>query len=168
MFDFVSIVRLFIVNPENIIMNAFLYVLFVSKFWTLIYLWLGTNKSKFTDSNQFIANVVEKHWSEQYWKYSYESDATRWMMTGDTRTGLPFLLNRVDRSKMVRVWVPMPHDGEVVALDIAFPFDGHDAIKPIYLIFHGLNGGSDEGRTTVVHYQSFVDIFVVKRSCCRL
>jgi predicted alpha/beta-fold hydrolase len=71
--------------------------------------------------------------------------ATRWMLTGDTRTGLPFLLNKVPTPKYVRVWVPMPHDEEVVAIDISFPSSGHNISKPLYMVLHGLNGGSSEG-----------------------
>lgn len=35
-------------------------------------------------------------------------------------------------------------DDEAVALDIAFPERGHRAGKPVFLILHGLNGGSTE------------------------
>lgn len=35
-------------------------------------------------------------------------------------------------------------DGEVVALDLLFPESGHNSSQPVYLILHGLNGGSQE------------------------
>lgn len=44
-------------------------------------------------------------------------------------------------------WVPsnVPNEREACILDIAFPPDGvHHTDKPLYLILHGLNGGSNE------------------------
>ena len=43
-------------------------------------------------------------------------------------------------------WVPsqVPGEKEACILDIAFPPTGHEIDKPIYLILHGLNGGSNE------------------------
>ena len=35
-------------------------------------------------------------------------------------------------------------DGEVLALDMAFPTMGHDPKQPLYMVLHGLNGGSQE------------------------
>jgi predicted alpha/beta-fold hydrolase len=35
-------------------------------------------------------------------------------------------------------------DDEYVALDISFPPTGHNKQNPVYLILHGLNGGSNE------------------------
>jgi len=44
-----------------------------------------------------------------------------------------------------RVWLPSV-DQEYIGLDVAFPtVGGHDEEKPIYLVLHGLNGGSKEG-----------------------
>jgi len=56
---------------------------------------------------------------------------------------MPFLLNHVNSPEWTRLWLPVD-DGEVVALDIAFPESGHDSSKPLYLVLHGLNGGSQE------------------------
>jgi predicted alpha/beta-fold hydrolase len=95
-----------------------------------------------TASNPYISNIV-RHWPEQYRTYSFKGGATPWMPTGDSRTGLPFLLNKVESPLWTRVWLPVD-DGEMVALDIAFPEKGHDTTKPVYLILHGLNGGSQE------------------------
>jgi len=70
------------------------------------------------------------------------------MVTGDVTTGLPFFLNTVDYDpNWIRVWLPTTTsvDKEVLALDIAFPSTGHDFEKPVYLVLHGLNGGSAEG-----------------------
>ena len=50
------------------------------------------------------------------------------------------------------------HDREAVALDIAFGGargGAHDGAKPVYLILHGLNGGSDE---------EYVREFVVRKT----
>lgn len=44
-------------------------------------------------------------------------------------------------------WVPsnVPNEREACILDIAFPPDGiHRTDKPLYLVLHGLNGGSNE------------------------
>ncbi len=102
------------------------------------------------------------------WKYA--PLATKWMPTGDARTGLPFLLHQgIPSPTFLRVWLPVPSDApspmdqennnqtttphdddddwEYVALDIAFPVDttsGFDPSQPVYLILHGLNGGSQE------------------------
>lgn len=80
--------------------------------------------------------------------YSRENGATAWMSTGDVRTGLPFFLNKItEPPNWVRVWLPTetPHDREVIALDISFPAAGHNDAKPVYLLLHGLSGGSSEG-----------------------
>eukprot|EP00980_Cylindrotheca_fusiformis_P007364 scaffold1525_cov142-Cylindrotheca_fusiformis.AAC.164 len=74
----------------------------------------------------------------------YADVATPWMLSGDARTGLPYLLNSVASPKFHRVWLPTVDD-EFLALDIAFPRTGHDPTHPLYLVFHGLNGGSEEG-----------------------
>jgi predicted alpha/beta-fold hydrolase len=72
------------------------------------------------------------------------------MPTGDSRTGLPFLLHSVPSPNWVRLWLPVPdddgHGEEVVALDVSFPDGdgGHDDSKPLYLVLHGLSGGSQE------------------------
>jgi hypothetical protein len=96
----------------------------------------------YDSSNSFISSIVD-HWPEPYRTYSIEQGATPWMPTGDSRTGLPFLLCKVDDPTWTRVWLPVD-DGEVVAIDISFPATGHDSSKPLYLILHGLNGGSQE------------------------
>lgn len=94
-------------------------------------------------SNLFTSRIVEQHWPEHYRTYTRQSGATPWFPTGDSRTGLPFLLNAVPSPAWNRVWLPLT-DGEVVALDIAFPVAGHDVTTPLYLVLHGLNGGSQE------------------------
>jgi hypothetical protein len=96
-----------------------------------------------TTSNPLAAGIV-KRWPESFRTYTPENGASSWMPSGDSRTGLPFLLNgKTPSPTWTRVWLPVL-DGEVVALDIAFPETGHDASKPVYMILHGLNGGSDE------------------------
>lgn len=66
------------------------------------------------------------------------------MITGDTRTGMPFLVNTVPEQTFVRRWVPLPEEKEAVILDIAFPETIQDD-KRVYLILHGINGDSNEG-----------------------
>jgi len=66
------------------------------------------------------------------------------------RTALPFLWNgdgpAVDYE---RRWIASadPDDGdapEALALDFAFPQGGHRPDRPLYLVLHGISGGSDE------------------------
>ncbi len=152
-------------------------------------------------SNPLIASVVS-HWPERSRTYSrVEEDddddgATPYLVNGDMRTGIPFVLNDVEDQEYVRVWARNAYDGEHLALDVAFPYsssssadhrgsgsdddddagetisyendeeggrrrrrrsiDGddacgaqimtfvHDIAKPVYLLLHGLNGGSHE------------------------
>lgn len=97
------------------------------------------------DDNPYHHNNIVKHWPIRKRTYG-DDDATPWMPTGDSRTGLPFLLHKdqVPSPHWHRVWLPVENGEEVVALDIAFPTAGHSTIKPIYLVLHGLNGGSQE------------------------
>ena len=100
----------------------------------------------FDSSSSKISHVV-KLWIEQS-KVSLEYDdvGTKYLLTGDSRTGIPFLVNKVESvPDYVRRWVAIPEDNEAVALDIAFPLDGiYNPNKPVYLVLHGLNGGSHE------------------------
>ena len=59
---------------------------------------------------------------------------------------MPYTLNCVPtKPEFHRVWMPTIDD-EHVALDISFPRDGgHNFENPLYLVLHGLNGGSAEG-----------------------
>ena len=96
----------------------------------------------FDPSNDMVQSLVE-NWPEKYRVYNKANGATRWMPSGDSRTGLPFLLNKIPNVEWNRVFLET-FDGEYVALDISLPPAGHDWTKPMYLILHGLNGGSHE------------------------
>ena len=96
----------------------------------------------FDNSNAFVQSVVD-NWPERFRTYDKDNGATFWMPTGDSRTGLPFLLNHLDNPEKQRVFLPTD-DGEYVALDMAFPSTGHNFSVPVYLVLHGLNGGSNE------------------------
>jgi hypothetical protein len=96
----------------------------------------------FDASNDYISSIVEQ-WPETYRTYTHQTGATRWMPTGDSRTGLPFLLNQVSMPHWNRMFLSVD-DGEVLALDMAFPTMGHDPKEPLYMVLHGLNGGSQE------------------------
>jgi hypothetical protein len=117
----------------------------------------------YDSSNDFLSRVIQG-WPEDTRTYSTALGATRWMMTGDARTGLPYLMNTVPNPHWHRVWIPVStteEEGEddqgkeYLALDISFPTtttapDSHDrydydSSKPLYLVFHGLNGGSNDG-----------------------
>jgi len=111
-------------------------------------------------SNEFVAKIV-KGWPETYRVYTTfgsgggsggrsggagsDVRATPWLPTGDSKTGIPFLLNSAPDVTYRRVWAHNEEDDEHVALDIAFPSDRyHNTDKPLYMILHGLNGGSSE------------------------
>jgi len=100
--------------------------------------------------NKFINDIIA-NWPKQKRTYSRTTGATPWLYTGDGRTGLPFFLNSVPIPLLNRVFLPLD-DGEVLALDVAFPELGHNKVNPVYLILHGVNGGSSEGYATdLVH-----------------
>jgi hypothetical protein len=95
-----------------------------------------------------LVHRIASLWDAKSRVYSRENGATRWMTTGDVRTGLPFFLNKIDDTpNWTRVWLPTESsvDKIALALDISFPKTGHDDSKPVYLVFHGLSGGSAEG-----------------------
>jgi predicted alpha/beta-fold hydrolase len=100
----------------------------------------------YSKNNALVARLVS-HWPETYQKYDLEHGATRWLITGDSRTGIPFLVNHLSKPEWQRFFLPVDGEGsemEYVALDISFPSQGHDFTKPVYLVLHGLNGGSNE------------------------
>ncbi|KAL7542377.1 hypothetical protein ACHAWF_007167, partial [Thalassiosira exigua] len=102
----------------------------------------------YSSSNAFISSIVS-HWPESGRTYSVQNGATPYLVNGDQRTGIPFLVNKVEDQEYVRVWTRNRFDGEYLALDIAFPYNGdtlftHDLDMPVYLVLHGLNGGSHE------------------------
>ena len=111
-----------------------------------------------SSTNAYISSIV-KNWPESSRTYTIQNGATPYLVNGDQRTGIPFLVNKVEEQEHVRVWVQNPYDDEYLALDIAFPYTptingenkdelqlmfSHDINKPVYLILHGLNGGSHE------------------------
>jgi len=109
----------------------------------------------YAESNEFMSNVA-KLWPEHTRTYTAQNGATPYLHTGDSLTGIPFLVNKSPDPKYHRVWVENTIDYEAVALDIAFPHDGvHSSTKPIILILHGLNGGSHE---------EYVKEFVMRRT----
>jgi predicted alpha/beta-fold hydrolase len=99
------------------------------------------------------AQRLVDHFSPQSYRYDLPpgGSATPWMPTGDSRTGLPFLLHHINGPRWVRLWLPVTDDDgfgeEVVALDVSFPDPhdgGHNGSMPLYLVLHGLSGGSQE------------------------
>ncbi|KAL7533893.1 hypothetical protein ACHAXR_005510 [Thalassiosira sp. AJA248-18] len=102
----------------------------------------------YSSSNPFISAIVS-HWPRKSYTYNVENGATPYLVNGDQRTGIPFLVNKIEEQEYVRVWTRNRFDGEYLALDIAFPINEqgnfvHDLDKPVYLVLHGLNGGSHE------------------------
>lgn len=123
-----------------------------------------------SSSNPLITSIIS-HWPESSRTYTVANGATSYLVNGDQRTGIPFLVNKVEEQEYVRVWTRNKFDGEYLALDIAFPYSDsvkeegqhnnmddnngggggerqhhfvHDYTKPVYLVLHGLNGGSHE------------------------
>ena len=99
----------------------------------------------YDSSNPFLDSVVSKYWPSSARTYSYDNGATPWMVTGDSRTAFPFILNQIQSLEWHRLWLPLDHDdGEIVALDFTFPANGYDETKPVYMLLHGINGGTHE------------------------
>jgi hypothetical protein len=127
----------------------------------------------YSKSNKLIQSIIS-HWPKQSRTYTTTTNgggggATPYLVNGDQRTGIPFIVNKVTPQEYVRVYVQNMFDDEYLALDIAFPYyysknnnhttttssDDttnatvvqlfiHDITKPVYLLLHGLNGGSHE------------------------
>jgi len=100
------------------------------------------------DKTNDIMRAIVQHWPQNTRTYdSTYLQKTPWTITGDSRTGIPFLVHSiVPRPRYHRVWVSSDSDtGEANALDIAFPPNGRlNKEMPFYILLHGLNGGSDE------------------------
>jgi len=88
---------------------------------------------------------LSTHWLSTNTTSYPTSTSSPFAFSGDTRTTLPFILASITLPPATyhRRWVPTT-DGEHVAVDCAFPAAGHDEIGDVYLLLHGLNGGSDE------------------------
>ncbi|KAG7366440.1 alpha/beta fold family hydrolase [Nitzschia inconspicua] len=100
----------------------------------------------FSRSNELVSRLVS-HWPESYRRYDFDNGATQWLKTGDSRTGVPFLLNHLPKPNWHRFFLEVDKETkqrEYIALDISFPSNGYDFNKPVYMVLHGLNGGSDE------------------------
>lgn len=108
----------------------------------------------YSKSNKLMSSIAS-NLKESAYTYDVQHGATPYLVTGDQRTGIPFLVNAVEDQQYIRVYVTNPFDGEHIALDIAFSYDAfnygakkmklvHDSTKPVYLVLHGLNGGSHE------------------------
>ena len=99
----------------------------------------------FNPQNAMIDKLVQ-NWPIATRTYSVQTGATPWTPTGDTRTGIPFLVNdifQLPELELTKVWVPTVDD-EAVRLEIAFPPNGHQMDKPVFIVLHGLSGGSQE------------------------
>lgn len=98
----------------------------------------------YSQENAFMSRVAML-WPESDRNYTREHTNVAPFPTGDTLTAFPFIMNSIPAQDYRRLWVKSEVDDEAVAIDIAFPSDGiHRTDKPIYLILHGLSGGSHE------------------------
>ena len=95
------------------------------------------------DTENSLVHKIVQHWPVKARTYSIENGASPWMPTGDSRTGIPFLVHRSPDLDLEQLWLPTL-DGEAVRLAVSFPKQGHSATKPLYLVLHGLSGGSQE------------------------
>ena len=115
----------------------------------------------YSNNNPLIANIV-RYWPVRSRTYNAYYGATPYLPTGDSLTGIPFLMNRSPTPLYERRWVLNTHDLEAIAIDIAFPAEGvHSTTNPIYLILHGLNGGSHEE-----YVKDFVSRSIQEGSTC--
>jgi predicted alpha/beta-fold hydrolase len=104
------------------------------------------------DSGNSLVSSIAKRWPETFRVYDKDHGATTWMPTGDSRTGLPFIIHKYRPHEYpiwTRVFLEVQDEkdpvSEYIALDISFPKKtGHDPTKPIYFVLHGLHGGSME------------------------
>jgi dienelactone hydrolase len=100
----------------------------------------------YSHHNPLVHKLVQ-NWPIKTRTYSVETGATSWTVTGDTRTGIPFLVNDAfpwPDLELTKVWVPTVDD-EAVRLELAFPPQGgHRPDKAVYVVLHGLSGGSQE------------------------
>ena len=128
---------------------------------------LPTIEPGFYHSDNPLIQSITRHWPESSRSYNISTGATPYLVNGDQRTGIPFLVNKVEEQEYIRVHVRNPFDNESISLDIAFPYSDdvmktndpqrqyvHHLGKPVYLILHGLNGGSHE---------EYVKDFVLRR-----
>jgi len=93
----------------------------------------------FFNKESKIANIIVSNWEARTREYK----PPIWLTNGDTQTLIPFIFNKHEKVDYERRWVPV-EDGIKVALDCSMPTTGHDFDKPVFLILHGLNGGSQE------------------------
>jgi len=98
----------------------------------------------YDESNSLVTTAVSK-WPIDKRTYD-DGRGTPWMMTGDTRTGLPFMFYKIPEIDFQRRWIPLPDEKEAVILDVAFPSNNViESNKRVYLVLHGINGDSHEG-----------------------
>lgn len=104
----------------------------------------------YDSQNKLVSNIADR-WPERFRIYDNEHGATTWMPTGDSRTGLPFIIHKYrphEWPDWKRIFLEVQDEkdpwSEYIALDISFPTTGHDPTKPIYFVLHGLSGGSQE------------------------
>eukprot|EP00908_Phaeocystis_cordata_P001732 Transcript_11868.p1 GENE.Transcript_11868~~Transcript_11868.p1 ORF type:complete len:586 (-),score=236.49 Transcript_11868:55-1812(-) len=94
---------------------------------------------------------------------------TPWCWHGDLHTLFPFIFYKALKVPYTRFWLhapaagdrggpegegprkPMPastEERELLAIDWAFPWGGHNPVLPLAIVLHGLNGGSAEPLTS--------------------
>eukprot|EP00587_Corethron_hystrix_P005304 CAMPEP_0113314954 /NCGR_PEP_ID=MMETSP0010_2-20120614/10807_1 /TAXON_ID=216773 ORGANISM="Corethron hystrix, Strain 308" /NCGR_SAMPLE_ID=MMETSP0010_2 /ASSEMBLY_ACC=CAM_ASM_000155 /LENGTH=477 /DNA_ID=CAMNT_0000171341 /DNA_START=472 /DNA_END=1902 /DNA_ORIENTATION=- /assembly_acc=CAM_ASM_000155 len=121
----------------------------------------------FRGENERVASLVSRWMGKNVTsgiQLDYDKHSSRvrtpYVLNGDLRTILSYLWNDPADVKYERRWIastsqddPTP---ESIALDFAFPPSGHNPSQPVYLVLHGLSGGSNEGfvRDFVLHATS--------------
>ena len=73
-----------------------------------------------SQNNDYISSIIS-HWPESSRSYNVQNGATPYLVNGDQRTGIPFIVNKIEEQEYVRVWTQNQFDGEWLALDVAFP-----------------------------------------------
>lgn len=104
----------------------------------------------YSKSNPIVSSAVQNYWPVESRTYN---GGTPWILTGDTRTGLPFLMYTPPTVNYARRWIPIQDEKEALILDIAFPESNTiEDDKNVYLIIHGINGHSNEVSSVNIDY----------------
>jgi predicted alpha/beta-fold hydrolase len=119
----------------------------------------------YNHNNSLIHRAITQYWPSHKRTYT-RANATAWMHTGDARTGIPYYLNSVPDLDWKSVFVTVRNESSgtdntstnitdntssngndevVLELALSFPPQGHDRSKPLYLVLHGMNGGTTDG-----------------------
>jgi predicted alpha/beta-fold hydrolase len=136
----------------SLITSDFQFNVSILKRYGLVKPGFYSRKTKLSEALQRVSDVF---------KFPFYHNPTPYLFNGEWQTIIPFAMYSFEPYKYLRVWVrtidahgpsdrgrrraePASGSKEAVAVDWAFPLDGYNAKKTVYLVLHGLNGGSKE------------------------